>query len=58
MEFSTKTLNPISHGVFDSDIFMGGILKTHSLKPDLTLSDLNDNHTMSQGHWNGQLPKR
>ena len=39
-------LNPISHGVFDCDIFMGGFLKTQSLKPDLTLSDHYDNHTM------------
>ena len=39
-------VNPISHRVFDSDIFMGGVLKTHSLKPDLTLSNHYANHTM------------
>ena len=39
-------LNPISHRVFDRDTFMGGVLKTHSLKLDLTLSDHYDNHTI------------
>ena len=27
-------------------ISWGGVLKTHSLKPDLALSDHHDNHTM------------
>ena len=40
-------VNPFSHGVYDLDIFIGGgALKTHSLKPDLTLSDHYDNHTI------------
>ena len=43
---SLLLLNPISHGVFDRDNIMGGVLKTHSLKPDLALSDHHDNHTM------------
>ena len=43
----SSLINPISNGVFDRDIFMGGwVLKTHSLKPDLTLSDHYANHTM------------
>ena len=38
--------NPISHGVFHCDIVMGGVLKTHSLRLDLTLSHHYDNQTM------------
>ena len=45
-ERQRQPINPISHGVFDRDIIMGGVLKTHSLKPDLTLSDHYENHTI------------
>ena len=38
--------NPISHGVFDCDNIIGGVLKTYSQKPDLVLSEHHDNHTM------------
>ena len=41
-----NNFNPISHGVFDRDNIMGGVLKTHSLKPDLALFDHYANHTM------------